>query len=134
LNPLLLFSEQPLRRDSDVLEKELRLIRAALVKRLDRPALGYALSVSVDQEEAHPVGTALRISLAHYEQHRAEGPIGDPDLVAIDDVVAAVLARIGAEIRHVAAGLGLGEASLRNHFAACIARQPFPLLLFGSPL
>ncbi len=66
------------------------------------------------RETAHPVG--LRA-------------VGDPELAAIDDVVAAILAGRRADRGDVGAGAGLGHADARHHFARDRRHEEFTLQL-----
>src|ERR1700677_2449855 len=125
-------AEQPLAADAGIIEKEFRLVRAAPMQRLDRLAAGYAPGVDVNQENAHALRAAFRVGLAYHGHHRAEVAVRDPDLAAVDHIVVALALREGAEAGDITAGLRLGEARLRDGFAARVSGQPLALLLLGA--
>ncbi len=70
--------------------------------------------------------------------HEEEAPLGDvgrgdPDLLAVEDVVVAVPHGEGAQVGEVAAGLGLGEALAPVVVGVEDVGHPALLLLLGAP-
>ena len=55
-----------------------------------------------------------------------------PDLGAVDDVLVAVEAGLGAQCRQVAAGVGLGEALAPDDLAAGDRREVAATLVVGA--
>ena len=72
------------------------------------------------------------IDFGEHNHHVRESPVGDPHLLAVDDVVLAVFGEPGlgfAAVR-VGTGAGLGQAVAAFQFAGCQPRYPFFLLFF----
>ncbi len=125
-------AKQAIAPDAHVLEEELRLVRAAAVQGFDGPSARHSRRGGVDEEDAHTPGAGRCIGLADDRDHRAEVPVGDPGLVAVDHVGVAIAPRVRPESRHVAAGLWLCETCFCNGFPRGVTGQPRLLLLLGS--
>ena len=70
---------------------------------------------------------------AHQHGHQVgAGGVGDPGLVAGDDVGVAVAGGAGAQAAEVGAGVGLGEDRGRQHLGRGDPRQPVRLLRLGA--
>ncbi len=99
---------------------------------MDRLGLEARL-VGVDEEAGQPAVALLGIGLG--EDQRDLGVVAhrDPHLGAVDHPAGVGLARAGALVGGVGAGVGLGQAEAAEPFAGAELRQVVLLLLLGSP-
>ena len=103
---------------------------------LDGPALD-ARRLHVDDERGDALVLRAALDGARVGAEQEEAPLGevrrgDPDLLAVDDVLVAVGDGRGAQVREVGAGLGLAEALAPVLVGREDAGQPL-LLLLGVP-
>ena len=126
---LVLLAEQPRRVDVAVGEED--VVDDLPAHRLDRPDL-HALGVARDAEHGQALVLVAAVARAADEQHVVgEVRLGDPRLLAVDDVAAVAPLRLAAERADVGAGLRLGHRD-RLDAAAHDAAEDL-LLLLGGP-
>ena len=90
-----------------------------------------AVGVGGHQERADAL-RSVATGAGEDQGHVGPGAVGDEELLAVDDVVAAVPPRPRREVAGVRAGVGLGEAEAAELGRARDARQPLLLLLLGA--
>ena len=134
LQALALGAHEPVGRDARVGEVQLAG-RAALDAEL---ALGLAeveALVALLDDERRDVAAALAVGVGNRE-HGVElrlAGVGDPRLLAVEEVVVAVLGRPGAHGGGVRTGLALGQAVGEHRLAARHGRQVLALDLLAAP-
>ena len=116
-----------------VLEDELGGIDA-LVAELLQLAADTEARPFLGKEEAHaPVArTRLGVGLDQQREAGAVDAVGNPDLGAVHDIIAAVAPRGGADRLQVGAAIRLGEREAAPDLPGGEARQPGPLLLLRA--
>src|SRR5690606_4911400 len=106
-------------RDPDPREREPRVARPA------HPVRGLVLvavhaAAALDEERGEPRLRSVlgRRGPGEYGEEVGAAPVGDPDLLAIDDVAVAVAVRAGLDRAGVAASADLGERERRERLPA----------------
>ena len=93
-----------------------------------------ALHIALDDERGDPARVSSRLRhVGHDDHHPGDGPVGGPELDAVQHVSGPVLGRNGrgGEPGRVAADVRLGQEE-GAHLPGGDARQPLPLLLLGA--
>ena len=133
LEPVAHLAEHLLVGDLDVVERDRRCVRAAeahLV--MDRLRLEARL-VGIDEEAGETAVGLRRIGLGEDQRHLGVVAHRDPHLRPVDDPAGVGLARAGALVGGVGAGVRLGEAEAPEPLPGAQLRQVVVLLLLGSP-
>src|SRR5438552_18515915 len=121
-------------RHAHVVEDELRRVARAQAE-LPVEALAPVFLRSALEEERHdPLVAKARIGLREDEREATHAAVADPRLAAAEDPVRSVALRARAELRRVAADLGLGEPEAADELAAAERGQEPLLLGLGAPL
>ena len=131
LEPLALLADQVLGGHLDVLEEELAGRAgpdAELVLRLGRREAGRAL---LQDERRDALVLRGRVRLREDERVVGDGGVGDPVLLAVQDVDVALEAGGRLHRGHVRSGRGLGEAEAGDLLAARLRDEPALLLLLA---
>src|SRR5258708_21973565 len=81
-------------------------------------------------------GKLFAVNFGEYRKQVAEARVGDPHLLAVQDVMLAILRKhgTGAAVERVGSGSRLRQRVRANDFSRCQSRQVFFLLLFGAEI
>ena len=125
-------AQQVFRRRHRIVEEQfgrVGRVQADLVEVAAAPESLVARGLEHDQRESLGAGSAG----ARHDDDQVGGlAVGDEGLLAVDDVVVALLARGGPHALQVGAGAGLGHRDGADELAARHFRQPAQLLLLGA--
>src|SRR5207248_11302896 len=102
---------EPVRvRNADVVDDQLARIRRAQAELAMETLAPVLLKTTLEDERGDPFVLLRRIGLREHQREVRHGPIGDPHLPPADDPRVTIAFRARADLRRVAADLGLGEA------------------------
>ena len=125
---LALGTDQVLGRDAAVVQIDLRGIAAVLAQLVFQPRHLVAGVAGGHDKGAHALFACGFIRDGNDDGHLAVLAAGDELLYAVDDVIAPVLDRRGAQGRSVGADMRLGQAERAQHLAARQGGEPLLLL------
>ncbi len=133
IDALALLAEHVLERHLAILEHQFAGIRPAHAELVELLRGGKSVETLLDQEGRDAARARIRIGLGVDDQRRGIRPVGDPHLVAVEDV--AVVALFGPELhRHdVGAGARFAHRKRTDMLARKQFRQVFRLLLRRRP-
>ena len=127
-NTFVEFPEDVLGRDFAVLEYQLAGIRAAHAQLVQFLGPGKAGEIPLDNKSGNASAAGLRISLGIDDVNMGVGSVGDPELVAVQDELIALLLCPKSHADDIRAGPGLGHGQGANMLPGAQFRQiAFPL-------
>src|SRR5581483_3357039 len=126
-----LLADEVLLRHAHVVEED--LVEVVVVRHVDERTDGDAWGLHIDDEVTNAL-VLRRVGVRAREQDHVLGDVraGGPDLLAVDDVVVAVLDGPRLHGGEVGAGAGFGEALAPDVVALDDAREVLLLLLLGA--
>jgi hypothetical protein len=127
LEALALAAEQVLGGNLDVLEGDAAGVARPLPHVVLLLADGDTGRLGVDDEAAHALVAGVRVGLGEHEEPRGVAGAGDPHLLAVEDVLVALLDGRGLDRSNVGAGVRLGDAVGAQQRR--LGEGPKPLLL-----
>ena len=124
--------------DAHILEGDAARITGALAHVVFLAADHDAGRVRRDDKASHPLVASVRVGVGEHEVPGCLGPVGDPHLLAVDDVVVAILDGAGLDALNVRASAWLGHG-VGGHVRVAVAvdwaseqAEVFMLLLLGA--